>query len=377
MKKNIFKMIRVCTMGIVLMMLLGGCTKKVENELVSFKIDKETYDGKFTGVLEDKLPEGKGSVIVKEGKKEWTYKGEFKKGKITGKGKFTDYPYELEYQGEEMNGNYSGEVKMGLPDGNGKFISDEKKIELEYDGEWKKGKLKGEGELEYNCFLVTYADTEYEGLFKGKTKDGRAEGEGSFEADSDSKFEYVGNWSNNLFHGNGVIKWEDDKGKERKYDGTYKEGEFTPTNLEVYKVIGQVEPKFVVSEDTEKFIKEHKELFTTKNYDKIKKYVDESVTIKKIKKTASKYDNKIMKLNNYEILQIFEEEIFKDKTLTTILATDSNYNDYCYIYYIGELKNKYEGSRITCYGVPAEYSSFENVSGGTTLCCVVLASLIK
>ena len=52
----------------------------------------------------------------------------------------------------------------------------------------------------------------------------------------------------------------------------------------------------------------------------------------------------------------------------------SSYDNVYYVYYLGKLDNVYENSKIKYIGLPLDYSSYENIGGGTTKCIVMLMS---
>ena len=96
-------------------------------------------------------------------------------------------------------GTYSGHVGHArLPDGHGVFIND---LEIEYDGEWKDGKLCGFGRK----YAKGYYDI----------------GKGDDDDDVSKSLVYAGEFSDDKFHGNG--KQYKQSGKV-DYDGQWKNG---------------------------------------------------------------------------------------------------------------------------------------------------------
>jgi len=81
---------------------------EVTNRTITLNIDLRDIKGKYTGTIKDGLPDGNGRFTYTVGKKDIRYTGTFSKGKfINGMG------YMVDNQG---NVAYHGEFKNGLPD---------------------------------------------------------------------------------------------------------------------------------------------------------------------------------------------------------------------------------------------------------------------
>ena len=70
-----------------------------------------------------------------------------------------------------------------------------------------------------------------------------------------------------------------------------------------------------------------------------------------------------------------EESGKGDNTVTEIQMNDSDYN-YYYVIYVGSL-DIYKDDTVQVYGVPVGMTSFENVSGGTTVSLVMAGSYVR
>jgi len=135
------------------------------------------------------------------------YVGEWKDGKLHGKGTYT-YPL---WSGMHAGGNYVGEFIDNLRHGRGTqtYANGDK-----YVGEWKDGNRHGQG-------TETYASgTKYVGQWKS----GNQHGQGTLTYADGEK--YVGGFRDGLHHGNGTITysngktlkgiWENDKFKSAR-----------------------------------------------------------------------------------------------------------------------------------------------------------------
>ncbi|KAJ3034791.1 Cadherin member 2 [Rhizophlyctis rosea] len=146
-----------------------------------------------------------------EGHYEWndgvSYKGTFKANKIVGRGSYS-----------WTNGcTYEGHLQDGLRHGHGEFKC--KPSHAQYVGEWKAGKVNGKGRLDYSPTsyykgewlegqkhgygIMTYASGNiYEGQWVHNVK----QGEGTMQW-KDRDEEYAGHWENNQPNGHGVYIW--------------------------------------------------------------------------------------------------------------------------------------------------------------------------
>jgi len=116
-------------------------------------------------------------------------------------------------------GEYTGDVKDGLPHGTGEFFSNETNqyiLDYKYVGEWQDGKTHGKGTQTWGN------DMKYEGEFKNGFFDGYGvrtwpSGGTPVVATFKDGGKFEGEHKENKEHG---------KGKHTKEDGTYFEGEY-------------------------------------------------------------------------------------------------------------------------------------------------------
>lgn len=129
----------------------------------------------------------------------------------------------IEYIGEFENGKQNGEgVSFQYPNLNtyayanedlDPSILDVKNITA-YVGKYEEGKMNGEGKVYYHQRL----------LFQGNFEDGSMNGKGtSYYPDSNQK-QYVGEWQDNLYEGNGTLYKENG---DIQYKGKWSEGDYS------------------------------------------------------------------------------------------------------------------------------------------------------
>ena len=154
------------------------------------KNKKIIYEGEYKNDKKD----GNGKLYLDyEDKNYGYYIGEFKEGKITGKGKvcgihdnlilegyFIDF--KLEGKGKEVYNNldyFEGEFKNGKPNGKGKIFR--RDMSLKYEGDFINGKYEGQGRLIYDDGNIYF----------GEFKDGIEKGQGIL-VDKNSNILYEG-----------------------------------------------------------------------------------------------------------------------------------------------------------------------------------------
>lgn len=151
--------------------------------------------------------------------------------------------------------------------------------------------------------------------------------------------------------------------------------ELTPAYM-CEKLQDNEEAEYELSDKADIFLNENPLLFPTKKKSKIKKYIDYSIDYRHLSKNSSKYGDKLMALQGAYVVSCSEENIDDDTVLTELQLSDSDSNNFI-VYYFGELSDILEEDTVDCYGLPLGTTSFDNVSGGTTLAGVLAGSYIK
>ena len=131
-----------------------------------FKDGNEKSDGKYVGEIRNGVPNGQGTLTSPNG---LMYVGEFKNGKGHGQGTFTS-PDGIQYHGEWKDGKIDGQGTLTSPDGK------------KYDGEWKDNKMDGQG-------TMVYPDG---GKYVGEWENGKRNGQGIHTYDGTKN---VGEWN--------------------------------------------------------------------------------------------------------------------------------------------------------------------------------------
>jgi hypothetical protein len=159
---------------------------------VSF-VGGNSYQGSFT----------KGFMHAK-GEYKWksdntTYSGDMFWGHLHGKGKYTwkDGSY------------YDGDIVDSIREGTGYYRN--ATTSSKYEGEWKKSKREGSGELTHE-----YADSNATSFYLGKWNNNKKNGKGVFRYPSGNQ--YDGDWVDNKKQGYGRMEWRD---RNEIYEGEW------------------------------------------------------------------------------------------------------------------------------------------------------------
>ena len=143
-----------------------------------------------------------------------------------------------------------------------------------------------------------------------------------------------------------------------------------------FEYIGQNSEQlpFTISPKAKSFLNDHPEVCSVKKVNDVKKYMDSSIEYKKVEKNQNRFGDKIMETPECYVIKT-EESGKGDNTVTEIQMNDSDYN-YYYVIYVGSL-DIYKDDTVQVYGVPVGMTSFENVSGGTTVSLVMAGSYVQ
>ena len=220
-------------------------------------------------------------------------------------------------------------------------------------------------------------DYEAEGQYTGQVLDGIPDGEGTFTCQNSEgiTWSYSGEFKNGRFHGKGETVW-DIGWRER---GTYTDGLFTPNTFELFDSISELgEPAYSISEENQAFMENHLELFPAETEEakaSMDTFIQSDLTYPMMTKTLDGLEGKLYHCASAQAVQVFQNEVF-NHTLTFIICNDSDYN-YYYICYNGVLPDVYDGTEFEFVGLPVSASGYSNVGGGTTNVMVIIACSVN
>lgn len=352
------KKFTVMFLALLLCVYLCGCggPQEVSSVDCTVTILGHTFNGQYTGTIENKVPNGQGSFY------------------------FSDSKYNISYTGQWENGLPSGEGKLessGLVTeiGNSAPRSDmppyyataaHKTPYLDYTGEWTEGNISGQGTIRTNLYTIKFSDdTIRTGEYMGEMSNALAEGTGTYTTKNDDGicYTYSGEWKNGIYNGYGEKKWDSDDYYANI--GTFVDGDFTPTPLDFFISRGTYPDRtYTISDNAKKFLTTHPEMFLTNTITDDSIEYEEKFKYNAFGKNPENYGSKLLKLSSLRVIQIFENESWGNN-ITRIIASDSSYNIY-YIYMYGTLEGVYENSRIKITVLPLDYFTYPNVGGTST-----------
>lgn len=172
---------------------------------VAIYYDKSFHNKMFEGRLDHGDYTGQGKIFYENGAVK--YKGNFSKGKYQGEG------ITYSKSGQEV---YNGNFRSGQYNGQGTLHIDKNDV---YKGAFSNNTENGQGSF-------------YKGntrVFQGNMKDGKKSGSGTSYYD-DGNTQYVGDFSNDVFEGNGKMYY--DKSNVLKYNGAFSNGEYSGKGIQ-------------------------------------------------------------------------------------------------------------------------------------------------
>lgn len=221
------------------------------------------------------------------------------------------------------------------------------------------------------------ASCERTGTYTGTMQKNLPNGKGKFETDNPTgePWYYEGTFKDGKFNGYGERHWP---GEDIKEVGNYIDGVFSPTKSQLFDTVSSdFVSKYELSDKSIAFIDKHEKLFPCSTEEEKASTVsltDYDAQYKQLTKNISNYADKFVRVQNITAVQVLEENLV-GHTLTYILANDSEYNFYTIL--IDGQVEIHDGDIFELYGLPVACSSFANISGGTTNVVVTLGSIIN
>lgn len=143
------------------------------------------------------------------------------------------------------------------------------------------------------------------------------------------------------------------------------------SKAELYQILGQPSEGnsgYNMTQKSIDFINEHEDLLPASDLGSIEQYVDNEIGYRNISKSPDNYGDQIIVVDYAGVVYISEEKV-GDSTFTTLQAYDEDGQSYM-VYYFGALPDVLDDDYVKIYGVPLGTTSFDNISGGTTLAVV-------
>lgn len=254
----------------------------------------------------------------------------------------SDMQMSVTYDGIEYSGLFTGTLKNGKPDGEGTFQPDNTDRDyFSYKGTWIDGEPRGEGEMKTDHYTIDFYTVQRTGIYSGHVNNLIAESAGSFEAytDADEKYYYTGSFENGTFNGYGRREFPE----ETEYgieEGNFTDGLFDPTFAQEvqYTFSFKDNMKLKISEPFMKYIDEEEDLFTMPD--------KEVVVLEEFEEYDPSNHAGITMLEGLYVTDVSEENGYKTPYQSIIAKNDTHVFD---IRWFGDNMGIIPGDTITAY----------------------------
>lgn len=151
----------------------------------------------------------------------------------------------------------------------------------------------------------------------------------------------------------------------------------TDERNDVRKIFDQLQENdsmpFTMTEKAKSMLDTHPELFQA-DQSNPDQYLDSSLTYRQLSKNIDNYGDRLISIPNAYVVSAYETDL-GEYCLSEFHLYDNDGNSY-YVFSLVSY-DIYDGDTVTCYGLPIASTSFENVSGGTTLAIVLVSSHLQ
>ena len=277
--------------------------------------------------------------------------------------------YTFEYNSKTYEGKYTGTMNNNVPDEKGKFVcgNEGDPNYFIYEGSWEAGSMKGEGQLITNNYTVSFPEIDGEaafdriGAYNGEVIDGIANGNGTFVAKNDEgvSYTYTGSWKDGLFDGQGKMIYDADDYFIR--EGNFEKGVFEPSVSEFIQALGTDKNNgpYTLSENMKKYIDENESVFVNHEVHSVGDLIKDDFSLTDFKKSPDTEEPYFVKLSNLEVIQAQEYDAFgRDYTM---VICQKGIDDIFYLRYYGKTDNISVGDNISVTVMPVGYSTYETV----------------
>ena len=133
---------------------------------------------------------------------------------------------------------------------------------------------------------------------------------------------------------------------------------------------------FTITEKAKKMLREHENLFLGNTEHNLSSYTDIALEYKVLTKNIDKHGDKLVNLAEAYVLSIDETQIDDETTFSELHLLDLDGSSF-YVLSLAEYDNIFEGDYVCAYALPLGETSFDNISGGTTLAIVLAGCYIE
>lgn len=133
---------------------------------------------------------------------------------------------------------------------------------------------------------------------------------------------------------------------------------------------------FVLTEKAKVMLSENESLFLENKNEGLEEHTDTSLEYKVLTKNIDKHGDKLIYLPEAYVISIDETELDEETTCSELHLVDAEENSF-YVLSLSAYDDIYEGDVVSAYALPIGETSFENVTGGTTLAIMLAGCYIE
>ena len=294
--------------------------------------------------------------------------------KDAGTTEVNEIPYTVNFSGKSYSGTYSGTVEDNMPADNGTFVADMPKGCFEYTGSWEKGQIIGDGTIKNSEFeIVLNNGASRIGNYEGTLIAGKPDGFGTFTTKNDEgvTWNYTGEWKDGLFNGKGIFKLENGYLEE----GTFTNGDFTPTPAEFLLYTAESCYGVSVDADTKSLVKKLEPFIIEGDISEYQEEIEREFDFDDFLKHPEEYSAKVFQLPGY-IIQTGPDDYFPGIESAYAIFRQPEKNNAVYLTYnYGHISNDIKNYNVSMTIVPLGEYAFQNGSGNDVTCilCAVIS----
>lgn len=133
---------------------------------------------------------------------------------------------------------------------------------------------------------------------------------------------------------------------------------------------------FVITDKAKAMLAANESLFLEGDAKDLEGNTDHSLEYRMLSKSIDNYGDKLMYIPEAYVISISETPIDDETTFTEMQLYDAEDHSY-YVLSLMPFDDIFEDDVVSCYGLPLGETSFENISGGTTLAIVLAGSSVE
>lgn len=133
---------------------------------------------------------------------------------------------------------------------------------------------------------------------------------------------------------------------------------------------------FTLTEKAKEMLSEHEDFFLENANNGLDNYTDWSLEYKILSKNIDRHGDKLIYLEEAYVISIDETDFDNETTASELHLLDANDNSY-YCISLCAYDDIFEDDVVSVYALPIGETSFENISGGTTLAIMLAGCYIE